>query len=196
MCEDSNDNSRNDRRAFLTAVTSALFTAGGVGLTTPYVRSWNPSSRARAAGAPITVDLSQIPEGTLLVEEWRGRPIYILKRTGAMLESTLGLEDELSDPDSEEDQQPEYARNEDRSIRPEVLVVEGICTHLGCTPKFREQTADADFSGFFCPCHGSKFDFAGRVYKGVPAPTNLMVPPHYYEDTDTLVVGVDEERKA
>jgi len=140
--------------------------------------------------------LSRVPEGTLLVEEWRGRPIYILKRTREMLESTLGLEDELRDPDSEEDQQPDYARNAERSIRPEVLVVEGVCTHLACAPKLRAESTEEDFAGFFCTCHGSKFDFAGRVYKGVPAPTNLQVPPYYYEDADTLVIGADEERKA
>ncbi len=192
----SNDDACNDRRKFLTGATSVLFSVGGVGWATPYVRSLNPSSREKAAGAPITVDLSQIPAGALLIEEWRGRPIYILKRTKEMLDSILGLENILRDPDSEEDQQPDYARNADRSIRPDILVVEGVCTHLSCAPKFRDRNTNADFSGFFCPCHGSKFDFAGRVYKGVPAPSNLKVPPYYYEDADTLVIGADEERSA
>jgi len=180
---------------FLTGASCALFAAGGAGWITPYVRSWNPSARAKAAGAPITIDLSTIPEGALLVEEWRGRPIYIVKRTAEMIASTLGLDNELRNPDSEDAQQPDYAKNANRSIKPEVLVIEGVCTHLGCTPKFRNKENEAGFTGFFCPCHGSKFDFAGRVYKGVPAPTNLKVPPHYYADENTVIIGTDEEGK-
>ncbi len=190
----SNDEANTKRRMLLTGASCALFTAGGVGWLTPYVRAWNPSARAKAAGAPITIDLSTMPEGTLLVEEWRGMPIYIVKRTKEMIASTLGLDDELRDPNSEVDQQPDYARNATRSIKPEVLVVEGVCTHLGCTPKFRNEHNEEAFTGFFCPCHGSKFDFSGRVYKGVPAPTNLKIPPHYYVDENTLVIGIDEER--
>ncbi len=196
MSTDSHDDASNDRRAFLTGTTCALFAAGGVAWATPYVRSWNPSARAKAAGAPITIDLSKIPEGTLVIEEWRGRPIYIIKRTRKMITSLLGLEDELRNPNSEDDQQPDYAKNANRSIKPEVLVIEGICTHLGCTPKFRDEENEAGFVGFFCPCHGSRFDFAGRVYKGVPAPTNLKVPPHYYANENTLIVGFDSEEKA
>ncbi len=196
MSNDGNDDKRNNRRTFLTGVTTVLFAAGGIGLAIPYARAWNPSARAKAAGTPISVDLSQIPEGALLIEEWRGRPIYILRRTAEMLESTIGLEDKLRDPDSEENQQPDYAQNANRSIQPEILVVEGVCTHLGCAPKFRGKNTDAGFSGFFCPCHGSKFDFSGRVYKGVPAPTNLKVPPYYYLNTSTLVIGTGKERQS
>ncbi|MDP6674641.1 MAG: ubiquinol-cytochrome c reductase iron-sulfur subunit, partial [Gammaproteobacteria bacterium] len=144
---------------FLTVTSCALFAVGGAGWITPYIRSWNPSVRAKAAGAPITIDLASIPEGALLVEEWRGRPIYIVKRTKEMIASTLDLNNELLNPDSEDDQQPEYARNNHRSIKPEILVIEGVCTHLGCTPKFRNKKNTNGFTGFFCPCHGSKFDF-------------------------------------
>jgi ubiquinol-cytochrome c reductase iron-sulfur subunit len=181
---------------FLIGTSCSLFAVGGAGWMTPYIRSWNPSVRARAAGAPITIDLTTIPAGTLLVEEWRGRPIYIVKRTQEMIAFALELNSELLNPDSADDQQPEYARNNYRSIKPEILVIEGVCTHLGCTPKFRNQKNTNGFTGFFCPCHGSKFDFSGRVYKGVPAPTNLKVPPHHFTDANTLVVGIDEERQA
>lgn len=191
----STDEPSNNRRTFLTGTTCALFAVGAAGVATPYARSWNPSVRAKAAGAPITVDLNAIPDGTMVVEEWRGRPIYIIKRTQAMLDSIKALTTELRNPNSEDDQQPDYAKNDVRSIKPEVLVIEGICTHLGCTPKFRPGKEEGDFTGFFCPCHGSKFDFAGRVYKGVPAPTNLKVPPHYFADDNTLIVGADSEEK-
>ncbi len=191
MSSESTIEDNNSRRTFLSGATCALFALGGAGLATPYVLSWKPSARAKAAGAPISVDLRKIPAGTMRVEEWRGLPIYIIKRTEEMLNSYQGLDDELRNPESDDEQQPEYAKNTHRSIKPEVLVLEGICTHLGCTPKFRPNKNEADFTGFFCPCHGSKFDFAGRVYKGVPAPTNLKVPPHYYADDNTLVIGTD-----
>ena len=197
MGNDNTDDTNNGRRTFLTGATCGLFALGGAGVATPYVRSWNPSERAKAAGALITVDLSKIPDGEMLIEEWRGRPIYIIKHTKEMLDSLAGLADELRNPNSEDDQQPDYAKNDNRARRDDILVIEGICTHLGCTPKFRPGQKDsADFTGFFCPCHGSKFDFAGRVYKGVPAPTNLKVPPHYYVDDNTLIVGADSEEKA
>ena len=188
----SGDETSNGRRMFLSGTTSTLFTMGAVGLSIPYVRSWNPSTRARAAGSPIKVDLSKIPEGSLHVEEWRGKPIYVVKRTKTMLESLEKVADKLRDPESEDEQQPLYAKNKNRPRIPAVLVVEGICTHLGCTPKYRVGQDDGDFSGFFCPCHGSRFDLAGRVYKGVPAPTNLKVPPHYFADAGTLVIGNEE----
>lgn len=196
MSNDSNDEANSGRRTFLTGTTCALFAAGGAGLLTPYVKSWNPSARAKAAGAPITIDLSKMADGEMLVKEWRGLPIYVIKRTKEMLDSYQGLEDDLRDPSSDKEQQPEYAKNANRSIKPEYLVIEGLCTHLGCTPKFRPEENEAGFTGFFCPCHGSKFDFAGRVYKGVPAPTNLKVPPHYYADDNTLVIGAESEETA
>ncbi|MBV1882461.1 MAG: ubiquinol-cytochrome c reductase iron-sulfur subunit [Pseudomonadales bacterium] len=192
----STDEPSDNRRTFLTGATCALFAAGAAGVAVPYARSWNPSVRAKAAGAPITVDLSKISDGSMVVEEWRGRPIYIIKRTQKMLDSISALTTELRNPNSEDEQQPDYAKNDVRSIKPEVLVIEGICTHLGCTPKFRPGKDQGDFTGFFCPCHGSKFDFAGRVYKGVPAPTNLKVPPHYFADDNTLIVGADSEETA
>ena len=189
----SDDEKGNSRRTFLSATTSTLFALGAVGVATPYVRSWSPSARARAAGAPVEIDLNKIPDGGLLVEEWRGKPIYVIKRTQEMLDSMEEVVDELRDPDSEDKQQPAYAKNQNRSRNPGVLVIEGICTHLGCTPKYRTKKSEDGFSGFFCPCHGSKFDFAGRVYKGVPAPANLVVPPHYFADESTLVVGIEEK---
>ncbi|MBT4519474.1 MAG: ubiquinol-cytochrome c reductase iron-sulfur subunit [Halieaceae bacterium] len=197
MSNESFDDAPSDgRRSFLTGTTCALFTAGGAGLMTPYVKSWSPSARAMAAGAPISIDLTKISEGEMVVEEWRGRPIYVLKRSREMLESFESLDEQLRNPSSEDDQQPVYAKNDNRSIKPEFLVVEGLCTHLGCTPKFRPNKNEEGFTGFFCPCHGSKFDFAGRVYKGVPAPTNLKVPPHHYVDDNTLIVGAEKEETA
>jgi ubiquinol-cytochrome c reductase iron-sulfur subunit len=197
MSNDSfDDATNNSRRTFLTATTCALFAAGGAGLMVPYVKAWNPSARAKAAGASVTVDLSTIAEGEMVVAEWRGRPIYVIKRTREMLESFQGLDEQLRDPASDDEQQPEYAKNPTRSIKSEYLVVEGLCTHLGCTPKVRSEKNAEGFTGFFCPCHGSKFDFAGRVYKGVPAPTNLKIPRHYYVDENTLIIGEDNEETA
>jgi len=186
------------RRRFLAVATSATAAVGAVFVATPFVASWKPSARARALGAPIEVDISKLEEGALMKVTWRGKPVSILKRSPAMLERMEGSDVELRDPDSEVEQQPGYARNEFRAIKPEVLVIVSSCTHLGCVPTSRFEVAPADLGpdwvgGFFCPCHGSKFDLSGRVFAGVPAPTNLVVPPYRYADENTLVIGEDTE---
>ncbi len=184
------------RRHFLTVATVVTGGAGAIATAVPFIASFRPSARAQALGAPVTIDISKLELGALLRVEWRGRVIYILHRTPEML-ATLGKDAALlRDPASEEDQQPGYAKNEHRSIRPEVLVVEGVCTHFGCAPAPRFDVAPADLGsdwpgGFFCACHGSKFDLAGRVFTGVPAPTNLLVPPHRYINDNTILIGSD-----
>ncbi|MDQ3494935.1 MAG: ubiquinol-cytochrome c reductase iron-sulfur subunit [Pseudomonadota bacterium] len=188
------------RRRFLTA-TTAVVGAVGVGVAAiPFIKSWNPSERAKLAGAPMIVDISALAERLRIVVEWRGQPIWIVKRSEAILQALPTLDDQLRDPRSENDeQQPAYIRAanpELRSLRPEISVLVGLCTHLGCAPEMvaeiRPEPFDANWKGgFFCPCHKSKFDMAGRVYQGVPAPTNLVVPPHHYADDSTLVIGVD-----
>lgn len=186
------------RRKFLVAATSVAGGVAGAAIATPFLLSMMPSERAKAAGAPVEVDISKLEPGMLLMVEWRGRVVWILRRTEDMLETLKKLEDQLADPASEKDQQPVYAKNVTRSIKPEILVVEGVCTHLGCSPVFRKDIAPADLGadwlgGFFCPCHGSKFDLAGRVYKSVPAPTNLPVPPHAYLSENQLVIGSESK---
>lgn len=180
----------------MTVATFVTGAAGAAATAVPFVASFRPSARAQALGAPVTVDISKLEPGALLRVEWRGRVIFVLRRTQEML-ATLGKDAALlRDPESEEPQQPEYAQNEHRSIRPEVLVVEGVCTHFGCAPMPRFEVAPADLGpewpgGFFCPCHGSKFDLAGRVFTGVPAPSNLLVPPHRYINDSTILIGSD-----
>ena len=186
------------RRKFLVGATSALGAVGAVGIATPFVASWKPSARAKAAGAPVKVDISKILPGEQIRAEWRGKPVFVLRRTPEMLESLKANTDRVADPKSEKPQQPSYATNEERSINPEIAVLVGICTHLGCSPQFRPEVGASDLGdnwlgGYFCPCHGSSFDLAGRVYKSVPAPTNLVVPPHSYESDNVLIIGVDEE---
>lgn len=185
------------RRHFLTVATSVVGGVGVVAAAVPFVASMQPSARARAAGAPVEVDISKIEPGGIAKVEWRGRAIAIVRRTDAMLERTKELgASVLRDPNSEEPQQPEYATNEFRSIKPEYFVVVSNCTHLGCSPTYRPEVAPEDLGadwkgGFFCPCHGSKFDLAGRVYQGVPAPLNLLVPPHRYLNETMLMIGED-----
>jgi len=187
------------RRRFLTAATSVVGAAGAVGVAIPFIGSWNPSAKAKAAGAPVKIDLSKIQPGEMVTEEWRGKPVYILRRTDEALSGLSKVDGDVSDPSSANPQQPEYAQNETRSIKPEFMIMLGVCTHLGCAPQFRPDVGAKDLGGdswqggFFCPCHGSKFDLAGRVYKGVPAPLNLEVPPHTYETDTTIVIGVDGE---
>ncbi len=194
----SSEGVNSDRRKFLTAATSAVGVAGAVGVAIPFVGSWNPSASAKAAGAPVKADISKLEPGQLVVVEWRGKPVYVVHRTPEQLAGLEALNDKLKDPDSEISVQPGYITGPDRSLRPEILVIEGLCTHLGCAPKFRPEVGVTEFSdnwvgGFFCPCHGSTFDLSGRVFAGVPASANLVVPPHSFEDENILVVGVDAE---
>ncbi|MEO8767625.1 MAG: ubiquinol-cytochrome c reductase iron-sulfur subunit [Nitrosospira sp.] len=191
----------NGRRRFLIVATSVAGTIATAAVATPFVMSMMPSERAKAAGAPVEVDLSKLEPGMLLLVEWRGKVIWILDRTPEMLATLKKLDSQLADPNSDKPQQPQYAQNETRSIKPAILVVEGVCTHLGCSPIFRKDIAPADLGpdwlgGFFCPCHGSKFDLAGRVYKSVPAPTNLVVPPHMYLSDSLLLIGSDRKESA
>jgi len=185
------------RRRFLTATTAVVGAVGAGFVAVPFIKSWNPSERAKLAGAPVSADISALGEGQRLILEWRGQPIWIVRRSQQVLQLLPTLDDQLRDPASENpDQQPDYASNPTRSIRPEVSVLVGLCTHLGCSPEMVAQIAPQPFDaewkgGYFCPCHKSKFDMAGRVYEGVPAPTNLVVPPHHYADDTTIVVGVD-----
>ncbi|HXI37025.1 MAG TPA: ubiquinol-cytochrome c reductase iron-sulfur subunit [Burkholderiales bacterium] len=195
-----NENEKVDKtRRNLVVATSVAGGAAGVGAAVPFVASMFPSERARAAGAPVDVDLSRIAPGELNVVEWRGKSVWILKRTKEMLESLKKVEPRLSDPDSKASDQPKYAENEYRSKNPELLVLVGVCTHLGCSPQEKPAQAKAEMGadwpgGFYCPCHGSKFDLAGRVFKGSPAPLNLVVPPYTLVD-GKLVVGEDEKTK-
>lgn len=191
----------NSRRRFLIAATSIAGGIASIGVATPFVMSMLPSERAKAAGAPVEVDITKLEPGMLLLVEWRGKVVWVLNRTPEMLATLKKVDNELADPKSEKPQQPAYAKNDTRSIKPQYLVVEGVCTHLGCSPVFRKDIAPADLGadwlgGFFCPCHGSKFDLAGRVYKHVPAPTNLVVPPHVYLSDTTLLIGSDSKESA
>lgn len=184
------------RRRFLTAATSVIGGVGAVYAAAPFVCSWFPSARAQALGAPVKIDASKLELGAQLTVEWRGQPIWVIHRTKAMLDKLPSLDKLLRDPSSEQDQQPTYAKNEWRSIKPEFLVLVGLCTHLGCVPMYRPDIGSVEQSwpgGFFCPCHGSKFDLAGRVFKGVPAPLNLLVPPYRYISDTEIIVGEDQK---
>lgn len=182
------------RRRFLVGATSFVAGAGVVGVATPFVQSWNPSAKAKAVGAPVRVDISKIEPGAMITVEWQGKPVWVVRRTSENLKN-LALEEhreELRDPDSEVNQQPEYAKNSYRSIKEEYFVAVGICTHLGCVPNYEpDGRAEVKHALFFCPCHGSKFDLAGRVFTGVPAPTNLIIPPHQYLENNLLEIGSD-----
>ena len=195
----SNDGVNAGRRRFLVAATSVVGAAGAAGAAIPFLGSWAPSARAKAAGAPVRVNIGKIEPGQQIVAEWRGQPVFILNRTEEMLQALPKLNAELADPSSQASVQPEYVNPEARSIKPEILVLVGLCTHLGCSPSFRPEVAPADLGaqwvgGYFCPCHGSRYDLAGRVYKSQPAPLNLPVPPHSYESADVIVLGVDQEK--
>ncbi|MGS2743144.1 ubiquinol-cytochrome c reductase iron-sulfur subunit [Halomonas sp. LS-001] len=188
------------RRRFLVGATSVVGAVGAVGVAVPFVASWQPSAKARAAGAPIQADISKLEVGQRMTVEWRGKPVWIIRRTAEMNERTESVDaSTLADPNSEVPQQPSYVTGPLRSIKEDIGVLIGICTHLGCSPLYRPEP-DAEGvgvdnwpGGFFCPCHGSRFDLAGRVYTGVPAPTNLEVPPYRFENDDTIIVGEDEE---
>jgi len=198
----NNDGVNQGRRRFLTGATCVVGAVGVVGAAVPFVGSWNPSAKAKAAGAPVKANISKLEPGQMITVEWRGKPVYVLRRTEealASLEKTASL---IRDPHSEDSSQPTYVNPENRAIRPEILVLVGLCTHLGCAPMFRPEVGidpgsgnkdDNWVGGFFCPCHGSKFDLAGRVYQGVPAPTNLEVPPYTFESDSVIVIGVDQE---
>ena len=183
------------RRLWMTA-TTVLGGAGLVASAAPFVASLAPSERVRALGAPVGVELQAIQPGDIRTVEWRGKPVFVLRRTQDMLDSLARHDDLLADPPSRRSIQPAYARNALRSSKPEIAVLEAVCTHLGCIPSFRPAVGAPDIGaawpgGFYCPCHGSKFDFAGRVFKNVPAPTNLTVPPHQFASDSMLLIGVD-----
>jgi len=185
-----------NRRHFLAVATSVTGAAGLVMTAVPFVMSFKPNARAQALGAPVEVDISKLEEGAMVRVMWRGKPVWVLRRSKQMLERMAASDAQLRDRDSDEDQQPSYAQNETRSIEPEILVVLGVCTHLGCAPIERFEIGPKDLGsdwpgGFYCPCHGSKFDLAGRVYDGLPAPLNMVVPPHRYLGDNIILIGND-----
>jgi ubiquinol-cytochrome c reductase iron-sulfur subunit len=184
------------KRRFLVTATSVVGGAGAVVAVAPFVISMWPSERAKAAGAPVEIDISKVEPGQKINVEWRGKVCWVINRTPEMLATLPKMDARLSDPKSEVNQQPAYCKNETRSIKPNMWIAVGICTHLGCSPTFRPELAPGDLGadwlgGFFCPCHQSKFDLAGRVFKGVPAPTNLVIPPHRYASDAKVVIGED-----
>ena len=190
------------RRNFLLGATSVVGGAGVIGAAVPFVASWQPSAKAKAAGAPVRVNISKLEYGARLVVEWRGKPVYIVRRTPESIASINAIKEGiLKDPESMAASQPEYVGGTARTIvgREEYLILVGLCTHLGCAPIFRPDVGAADLGGsswlggFFCPCHGSKFDLSGRVFAGVPAPTNLEIPPHNFETENIVVIGIDTE---
>ena len=183
------------RRRFLLTTTGILGGVGALCALTPFIASWMPSAKALAAGGPVQVDLSKMEPGQQVTVEWRGKPVWIIRRTSQMLKQLGGINESLRDPDSSVAQQPAYAKNEYRSIKPDYLVLIGICTHLGCSPNYKpyEKELGPDWpGGFYCPCHGSSFDLAGRVFKNVPAPINLEVPPYRFLSEHVIVIGEDE----
>jgi ubiquinol-cytochrome c reductase iron-sulfur subunit len=187
------------RRQLLTVATTLTGAVGVAFAAVPFLASWKPSARAKALGAPVEIDISKLEPGAMLKIEWRGKPVMIVRRTPEMIARLDGIDDRLADPGSENSRQPDYAKNRARAINPEFLVVLGVCTHLSCLPQNRFQpgaSADgvlnADWpGGFFCPCHGSMFDLSGRVFRNVPAPTNLEIPPYSFADSGHLVIGID-----
>lgn len=192
---DSDEPVDKQRRHFLVTTTGVLGGVGALCALTPFISSWMPSAKARAAGAPVEVDISKLEPGQQATVEWRGKPVWIIRRTKDMLEHLDDVEDKLRDPNSLVPQQPDYAQNQFRSIKPEYLVLVGICTHLGCSPKYKpyEKELGPEWpGGFYCPCHGSSFDLAGRVFKGVPAPINLEVPPYRFINEHVIVIGEED----
>lgn len=195
------DNTPSDtgRRRWLVGAASVVGAAGAVGVATPFVLSMTPSARAKSAGAPVEVDIAKVEPGMMITVEWRGQPVWIIHRTKEMLDNLPKADERVADPKSERPLQPAYATNEARAIKPEIMVLVGICSHLGCSPSEKlkagpDSGMGADWlGGFLCPCHGSKFDLAGRVYKGMPAPVNLKVPPHKYLTDTRLLIGEDSQ---
>ena len=198
----ANEEVNTGRRRFLTATTAVVGAVGAGFAAVPFIKSWSPSARARFAGAPVSQDISALAEGAQMVLNWRGQPIFIARRSKAMLDVMKSLDGILADPDSSNaDQQPKYAQNATRSIKPEISVLVGVCTHLGCAPEHlpevKPQPFDPDWKGgYFCPCHKSRYDLAGRVLKSQPAPANLPVPPYCFENDATVVIGVDPKGAA
>ena len=189
------------KRQFLTSALSVVGAVGAGYLAVPFLSQMQPSAKAMAAGAPVEVDLSKMEPGQLIRAAWRGKPVWVLNRTPEVITTLSTLDSQLADPLSNESIQPEYSKNSLRSIKPEIFVAIGLCTHLGCSPTFRPEIAPSDLGsdwkgGFFCPCHGSWFDLAGRVYRGVPAPTNLEVPPYRYITDTLIIIGEDTEGAA
>ncbi len=189
----------DEKRRFLTQAAIVVGAVGAGFLSVPFVASMRPSAKAQALGAPVEVDLGKIEAGQRIVVLWRGKPVWVVRRTREVLAELSTLDDRLLDPGSEQSEQPPSAKNEFRAIKPEFFVAIGICTHLGCSPVYRPEIAPSDLGpewkgGFFCPCHGSRFDLAGRVYKGVPAPVNLAIPPYHYLSDTRIVIGLDGEK--
>jgi len=185
-------------RRKLIVATAAAGGVASLGAAVPFVWSMWPSERSKAAGAPVEVDISRMEPGELKIVEWRGKPVWVVRRTREMLDTLKAVSAKLTDPGSRSSEQPEYAKNDTRALKPEYMVMEGVCTHLGCSPQLKGAEAKAEMGadwagGFYCPCHGSKFDYAGRVYKGAPAPLNLPVPPHTYLSDAVLVIGEDKK---
>lgn len=196
-----NEDVDTSKRQFLTKALTVVGAVGAGYLAVPFLSQMQPSAKAMAAGAPVEVDISKMEEGQLLRVAWRGKPVWVLNRTNEVLKTLATLESQLADPASNESIQPESSKNAVRSIKPEIFIAVGLCTHLGCSPTFRPEIAPHDLGddwkgGFFCPCHGSKFDLAGRVYSSVPAPTNLDVPPYRYVTDTHIIIGEDLEEKA
>ena len=195
----SQDGVNKARRTLLVGATAGVGAVGAGFLAVPFVKSWMPSEKAKAAGAPAKVDISKVEPGAMLTAEWRGKPVYVVRRTEETLKTLETLADRLKDPEnSNKEQQPGYADNLYRSRKPEVLILLGVCTHLGCAPKYFPEVKPEPFDpkwqgGWFCPCHGSRFDLSGRVFNGSPASANLVVPPYSYESDSVVIVGVDEE---
>src|SRR5579871_4925123 len=193
----SSEEINESRRHFLTVATVVTGAVGAVMAAVPFVSSMEPSARAKALGGPVDIDVSKVEPGGQIKAKWRGKPVWVVQRSAGVVSDLAKVDDRLRDPHSTQDQQPHYCQNEYRSIKPELFVVVGVCTHLGCSPLYKPQPADPDVGmdwpgGFFCPCHGSKYDLAGRVFKGVPAPLNLQVPPYKYVSDAAIRVGEDQ----
>ena len=197
----STDSINEGRRRFWIGATSVVGAAGTVGLAVPFVKSWNPSAKAKSAGAPVVADFSKLEPGQKMTVEWRGKPVWIVRRSAEAMKRLTEVEGSLRDPESNDSKQPASTKNRGRSFdaHSDIVVLVGLCTHLGCSPLYRPEVGAADLGGdewlggFFCPCHGSKFDMSGRVFQSVPAPTNLEVPPYYYISDTVIKIGEDGE---
>lgn len=189
----SNEGVDSGKRRFLTLATAGVGAVGAAFVAVPFIGSWKPSAKAKAAGAPVEVPLDKLEEGQMVKVEYQGKPYFVVKRSQAVIDELENTRQELKDPNSEDaEQQPDYVNKVTRSIRPDIVVLQGICTHLGCVPQHKKVTEVDWGGGFFCPCHGSRFDLSGRVFAGVPASKNLMVPSYSYISDDRIVIGVDQ----